>query len=42
MPPPITKVVQFFTKDSRTAILEETLAPPMMATKGFAGFFTSG
>ena len=40
--PPITIVSQLLDKDSKTVILEETFAPPIMATKGFSGLSSKG
>ena len=42
MPPPMTSTDAFFSRLSRTAILEDTFAPPIIATWGLGGFVTIG
>ena len=42
IPPPTMSVEAFFMRLSRTAIFEETFAPPMIAVIGFSGFVTIG
>ena len=42
MPPPMMRAEAFLSKLSRTAIFEETFAPPIIAIMGFGGFETIG
>ena len=42
IPPPIISADAFFKRLSRTAILEETFAPPIIAIIGLGGFVTIG